>query len=328
MTDETVHEIEQSPSDQEATDEELSAAFRELKARREALNSGPSVVEPEPEPEAEPSDEIPVDDADQVEAEPIEDVGVEVEPQPDVQDNAPDEPQDQAARSKLGRNVAELRRQNEVLQAKLYMLEQKLDGLPPNQMENPQANFAAPAATVQPAQDHDPFDPWARTPAQPVIDENYIGKIIEQREAKQAAARDQYMNSFANRIVIESKSDEPGLVSEIEKFVTDNYDAFDGQKTGDPVIDARIVYNHAKASVLSARLTTQANTPKPTLKQERPKPGTLGGGHSSVNDGAGRKATPKLDPKAQAAAEKMGLTPKEIEEYLNRPDPLRQAARR
>jgi len=319
MADETVHEI---------TDEELSAAYREEKARRESLLEMKSQVA---EPDPEPPDEVSVDDPEQVETDQVEDVGVE--PTVDDRDDVPDEPIDQAARSKLGRNVAELRRQNEVLQAELYAMRQQFDRYMQDTMSNPQA----PAAAVQPKQKDpygypldyplDQYDTQPQTPATQVIDENYIGKIIEQRESKLAAARDQYMNNFAHRIVMESKSDDPGLVSEIEKYVTENYGVFDSQKTGDPVTDARIVYNQAKATVLSTRLATQANMPKQTLKQERPKPGTLGGGHSSVNDGAGRKATPKLDPKAQAAAEKMGLTPEEIDEYMKRPDPLRQAVR-
>lgn len=277
MTDERLE------ASQDATGGEFDlASFMESRAAESASDDAPPTTEAEQTQE--PQQQDPASTAPQAETE------AQAEPEP-----TPLEPQDNAERSRLGREVKALKTQLEQQAQQTELLMQILMAQ------------ADPAKQQQQAVDEDDFIPTTKREMAQFVKQ----QMMQEVQAKQTEQQ-QYANAYFKELKSLNSKDEEDVpadvINEAVKLCTQPGQPYYRYTYGHGAADARMNYLEAKAYVLQQRLSKPK--PKEVPLANQPPKAPLGDGPTGTATAKEVKLT-KLDKgireQARRAAEAFGL---------------------
>jgi hypothetical protein len=229
---------------------------------------------------------VVVEEGSEVEAGAVEETATE------DNEDAPEEPEDNRERSRLGRRVTELegliKEQSAASEKKLTDAIDKLAGLLGGKQEPEEPEY---------------FEmPETREDLNALIAQS-ISEVTNQQKQQEEAAKSQYSEAYVDavRTLLDGESEETSKAL-IEKL---SEDEFNRRYSRANTVQAGVL--DAAKNVTAAR---EALRKAPTLKSEKPQ-GPLGGGDGGAIPPKSRKVI-KLDPEAAALAKELNMSDEEI----------------
>ena len=229
------------------------------------------------------------------------------------QQEEPPEPKDNKERSQLGRKVAALEGTLKVYEQQIQQTNQTLQIL----TSLLQQKEAAPGMIQgQEAEEEDEYIPSTRKEFDALL-ERRIAQLEQRKVQEQTVQRTQYETGYLSTLTkLGAEADDSALHEEAVKLSTEAGAPYNVIRTGNPLIDAETNYYAAQAHVLKQRLARpkKDETPKNPLKGDPPRAPL--GAPSGMAPKVKEVPKIKLDDDAKRAARKMGLSDKDVAEYL------------
>ena len=168
----------------------------------------------------------------------------------------------------------------------------------------------------QEAEEEDEYIPSTRKEFDALL-ERRIAQLEQRKVQEQTVQRTQYETGYLSTLTkLGAEADDSALHEEAVKLSTEAGAPYNVIRTGNPLIDAETNYYAAQAHVLKQRLARpkKDETPKNPLKGDPPRAPL--GAPSGMAAKAKEVPKVKLDDHARRAAMRMGLSDKDVAEYL------------